>query len=183
MGKKLDASDFYLIGNDQSLPSKSSLSSRLASLLSFLNCLSISALILFCSFCSSLRQHAILSFEPVGRRLRCLVYTTLRHFSHRKMVFILSLFSLLTSLNVFDHFSLSSLCLLCWKVLGVDWSHYQFNTNNSFLVKSRGGTVRGFRVDHLFHLQAGFVSKVPWLSRIRSHTTLPRNKELKINEQ
>ena len=41
------------------LPSKRSLSSFLASLLSFLNCLSISALILFCSFCSSLKQQAI----------------------------------------------------------------------------------------------------------------------------
>ena len=41
------------------LPSSSSLSSRLASLLSFLSCRSISALIRFCSCCSSERQHAI----------------------------------------------------------------------------------------------------------------------------
>merc|ERR1719342_390652 len=45
---------------DSPVPRRRSLSSRLASLLSFLNCLSISAFILFCSFCSSLRQHAIL---------------------------------------------------------------------------------------------------------------------------
>ena len=43
------------------VPSSSSFSSRLASRLSFLSCLSISALILFCSFCSSERQHAILT--------------------------------------------------------------------------------------------------------------------------
>ena len=41
------------------IPSNRSFNSFLASLLSFLNCLSISALILFCSFCSSLKQHAI----------------------------------------------------------------------------------------------------------------------------
>ena len=41
------------------LPSSSSLSSRLASLLSFLSWRSISALIRFCSCCSSERQHAI----------------------------------------------------------------------------------------------------------------------------
>ena len=41
------------------LPSSSSLSSLLASLLSFLSCRSISALIRFCSCCSSERQHAI----------------------------------------------------------------------------------------------------------------------------
>ena len=41
------------------LPSSSSLSSRLASLLSFLSCRSISALMRFCSCCSSERQHAI----------------------------------------------------------------------------------------------------------------------------
>ena len=49
-------SAFHLCCN---LPSKRSFSSFLASLLSFLNCLSISALILFCSFCSSLKQQAI----------------------------------------------------------------------------------------------------------------------------
>ena len=44
------------------LPNNRSFSSFLASLLSFRSCLSISALIRFCSFCSSLRQHAIFTF-------------------------------------------------------------------------------------------------------------------------
>lgn len=43
------------------LPRRSNLSSLLASRLSFLSCRSISAFIRFCSFCSSDRQHAILS--------------------------------------------------------------------------------------------------------------------------
>ena len=42
------------------LPNSRSLSSRLASRLSLRSCRSISALIRFCSFCSSDRQHAIL---------------------------------------------------------------------------------------------------------------------------
>ena len=41
------------------IPSKRSLSSRLASRLSFLSWRSISALMRFCSFCSSDKQHAI----------------------------------------------------------------------------------------------------------------------------
>lgn len=41
------------------LPSSNSLSSLLASRLSFRSCRSISALIRFCSCCSSLRQHAM----------------------------------------------------------------------------------------------------------------------------
>ena len=43
------------------LPSNNSLSSRLASRLSFRNCRSISALIRFCSFCSSDRQQAMVT--------------------------------------------------------------------------------------------------------------------------
>ena len=43
------------------LPNNKSLSSRLASRLSLRSCRSISALIRFCSFCSSDRQHAILN--------------------------------------------------------------------------------------------------------------------------
>ena len=49
----------FRINNMMILPSSSSLSSRLASLLSFLSWRSISALIRFCSCCSSERQHAI----------------------------------------------------------------------------------------------------------------------------
>jgi len=47
-------------GNPDNLPSRRSLSSRRASRLSLRSCRSISWFILFCSFASSLRQHAIL---------------------------------------------------------------------------------------------------------------------------
>ena len=54
----LDAITFSKANRD--LPNSRSLSSRLASRLSLRSCRSISALIRFCSFCSSDRQHAIL---------------------------------------------------------------------------------------------------------------------------